>query len=370
MKISVVIGYKNRDTGRVKNALDSIALQTLKELEVIFIDYGSDKEYQAMIKPLVESYKFARYYYNDSRGMPWNRSHALNSGIRLARADFVLLGDIDWVYGPETFEEMHRLVSDEVRVFCRNYLLPENIPYTDSLFKDIPPELTITHEKGGGGAHLISKKLLEEIRGFDEYYCFWGVEDRDLYSRLDRKGIKSTGIDIEQFPVFHQWHPEVSGGKRGFFPDRWWENMNIHYQLNINNLERNSEYWGKLYTEKERLIFNAKEVHFKFNRSGDWFQKGIVAFQLVEQLQLLEENECLLIEIPKGQQNTSPKLKLAGKLISFLAPGHVLTKNRAGEFNADQDITYVIWKLIKDSKLIKDYCIKEMENKTILKIMA
>ncbi len=369
MKISVVIGYKNRDTVRVKNTLDSIAGQTMKDLEVIFIDYGSDEKYQAKIKPLVESYSFARYYYNDTRGMPWNRSHALNTGIRLAKADYVLLGDIDWVYCPETFDEMYRLVSEDVRVFCRNYLLSEHVPYDRSLYQNIPPGLTITHEKGGGGAHLIIKKQLEKIHGFDEYYCFWGVEDRDLYSRLDQFGIKSVGIDISKYPVFHQWHPEVSGGKRGFFPDRWWENMNIYYQVNINKLKRNNEQWGKLFSKDERKVFIAKEVYFKINESGDWFHKGIVAFQLVEHLQLLENNECLLIEISKGHYETSRKLKVLSKLISYISSNLILSKNQAGQFNAEQDITYIIWKLIKDSDLIKDYALAEEENKTIVRLM-
>jgi len=370
MKISVVIGYKNRDTERVQHALDSISGQTMKDLEVIFVDYGSDEEYQAKIKPLVESYPFAKYHYNETRGMPWNRSHALNTGIRLAKADYVLLGDIDWVYGLETFDEMYSLVSEDVRVFCRNYLLPEHIPFDTSLYQNIPSDLTITHEKGGGGAHLISKKQLEKIHGYDEYYCFWGVEDRDLYSRLDQLGIESVGIDISSFPVFHQWHPEVSGGKRGFFPDRWWENMNIYYQVNNNKLKRNIEQWGKLFSKDERTVFNAKEVYFKINESGDWFHKGIVAFQLVEQLQGLENNECLLIEISKGHYKTSRKLKILGKLISFISPNLVLTKNRAGQFNAEQDITYVVWKLIKDSDLIRDYTIIEEENKTIVRLMV
>jgi len=370
MKISVVIGYKNRDTERVKNALDSVAGQSLKELEVIFIDYGSDAEYREKIKPLVESYGFAKYYYNDTRGMPWNRSHALNSGIRLASADFVLLGDIDWVYGPETFEEMHRLVSEEVRVFCRNYLLPENIPFETQLFQNVPPDLTITHENGGGGAHLISKKLLEKIRGFDEYYCFWGVEDRDLYSRLDQLGIKSIGIDIEEYPVFHQWHPEVSGAKRGFFPDRWWENMNIYYQLNISKLVRNDANWGKLFAKENRKVFDARDVLFDYSRSGEWFYRGLVAFRLVEKLQNLKNDECLTIEVSKTKYRAGRKIITINRLLGFLPGDLIATRDRSGQFDPEKDMIYMIWKLVKDSQLIKDYSLTETEEKIVIRLMT
>lgn len=370
VKISIIIVYKNRDTERVQHALDSIADQTLKDLEVVFIDYGSDEIYRTAIQTLVESYSFAKYYYNDSRGMPWNRSHSINTGIRLASSDYVLLGDIDWVYSPGTLEAMLNAAEENVRVYSRNYLLPENIPFNNSLFANVPAGLPVTNENGGGGAHLIHKMQLEKIRGFDEYYCFWGVEDRDLYSRLDQMGIKTFCLDIKKYPVFHQWHPEASGAKKGFFPDRWWESMNIHFQLNKKKLKRNDEGWGRLLTKEDRKVFNCKEINFEYNDSGSWFYKGNIAALLISDLQSLKDNECLRIEIRKNKKAKSRKPNKVNRFLNTLSGKTIHEKNKADKFYADTDLLYIIWRLIKEENFIGDYFISEEIEKTIIKLMT
>jgi len=369
VKISIIIVYKNRDTERVRHVLDSIANQTFQYLEVIFIDYGSDEKYRTAIQSLVESYSFTRYYYNDSRGMPWNRSHAINTGIRLASSDYVLLGDIDWVYSPETLEAMINAAEKNVRVYCRNYLLPENIPFNHSLFTNVPADLPLTNENGGGGAHLIHKMQLEKIRGFDEYYCFWGVEDRDLYSRLDQMEMKTFCLDIKKYPVFHQWHPDASGAKKGFFPDRWWESMNMHFQFNKQNLVRNDENWGKLLKKENRSVFNCKEKTFEYKNTGSWFYKGHIAALLISDLQSLKNDECLSIEIPKNKIDKNKKPNKAGRILNILSGKATHKKNEADTFNAETDLLYIIWRLIKDEKFISDYAISDENGKTLIKLM-
>ena len=369
VEISIIIVYKNRDTERVQHALDSIANQTLQDLEVIFIDYGSDEKHRTAIQPLVESYSFIKYYYNEARGMPWNRSHAINTGIRLASSDYVLLGDIDWVYSPGTLEAMLNAAEVNVRVYSRNYLLPENISFNNSLFTNVPADLPITNENGGGGAHLIHKMQLEKIRGFDEYYCFWGVEDRDLYSRLDQMGMISTCLDINKYPVFHQWHPDASGVKKGFFPDRWWESMNIHFQLYKEKLVRNDEGWGKLLKKEDRGIFNCKEIDFVYNDTGSWFYKGNIAALLISDLQALKDDECLRIEIQKSIKAKSRKPNKVNRILNALSGNNIHEKNEADKFNADTDLLYIIWRLIKDENFISDYYISEENEKTVIKLM-
>ena len=50
------------------------------------------------IRSLVEQYAFVRYYYLYTVGHPWNRSHALNTGIRVSDASYILMGDVDLIY--------------------------------------------------------------------------------------------------------------------------------------------------------------------------------------------------------------------------------------------------------------------------------
>lgn len=67
-EISIVIGFRNRELARVKNALDSLANQSLKDFELIFIDYGSDESIAQETRTVVGSYNFAKYYYSDKIG--------------------------------------------------------------------------------------------------------------------------------------------------------------------------------------------------------------------------------------------------------------------------------------------------------------
>src|SRR3954467_4714663 len=96
--LTIVYIYRNRDLERVKRTLDSLKKQTVKDFSVIFIDYGSNDSFKQGVQKIVEEYSFCKYVYNDSRGMPWNRSHALNTGIRLTETDFVFTADIDMIF--------------------------------------------------------------------------------------------------------------------------------------------------------------------------------------------------------------------------------------------------------------------------------
>ena len=259
---------------------------------------------------------------------------------------------------------MLNATEENVRVYSRNYLLPENISFNNSLFTNVPADLPITNENGGGGAHLIHKNQLEKIRGFDEYFCFWGVEDRDLYSRLDQTGMISICLDINKYPVFHQWHPDASGVKKGFFPDRWWESMNIHFQLYKEKLVRNDEGWGKLLKKEDRGIFNCKEIDFVYNDTGSWFYKGNIAALLISDLQALKDDECLRVEIQKSR-----KANKVNRILNTLSGKTIHEKNEVDKFNAITDLLYIIWRLIKEENFIGDYYISEENEKTVIKLM-
>lgn len=368
-KISIILGYRNREADRVNKCLDSLDKQSHRDFEVLFIDYGSDEHFSNAIKPLVESYPFARYYYNHTTGMPWNRAHALNSGVRLAQNEYILFGDIDLIYSPKVLEALAEKASENTQVYSKVFFLPREKNKLEQVMVGDWQNLPCSAEGGKGGVHLVARKHLEEIRGYDEYYCFWGVEDRDLYGRLDQLGLESVWTDHLLFPVFHQWHPEVSGARKGFFPDRWWENMNMHYQLKIYTPERNDEDWGKLYHTEGRKVFRAREVDFKYRTGGDWFYRGRVAEYLVEKIQLLGPDECLKVFIPSGNKKYKGKAALGNRLLGMLPGNYMLEKNVSQGFVPETDLIYMIWHLIRNEDLIGDYAIQEHDRELIIKLM-
>jgi glycosyltransferase involved in cell wall biosynthesis len=368
MQLSIVFGYRNRDTLRVKRCLDSLSEQNFSDFEVVFVDYGSDENYRNEIEKLAKDYSFVNYVYNHTQGMPWNRSHALNTGVRYAKGDYILFGDIDLIYTPFVLSELLSKADDKTQMYSKVYFLDEKFDRWEQLNEINLQTFELSTERGRGGVHIVKKSILESINAYDEYYCFWGVEDRDLSGRIEQLGIETQWLDNENFPVFHQWHTDVSRAKKGFFPDRWWENMNIHFQLNINNPVRNDDNWGKLYTFDDRLVYRLSELNYDFSQTGDWMQKGKFAIELIDLLQLNPDKAVLCVVYK--QQKIEKQLDFINKIIRKAVKSLVLTQDSERYFQCYKDIIYVIWTLIKETNIVADYSIVDKGDRMEIKLVG
>lgn len=376
-RISIIFGYRNRDTERVKRCLDSLSDQTFSDFEVIFVDYGSTEPYKSEIQALTNLYSFVNYIYNHTVGMPWNRSHALNTGIRLVQSDYVLFGDVDLIYSSNFLENLSRFFGEKAQVFCDFFLLPENHNFNDTLLKNYPTS------NAKGAIHFLPAKYLLQVGGFDEYYCFWGVEDRDLYKRLFGLELREYRISTNVTKVYHQWHPKTSNLKNSGFPDKWWEEMNIYFSLNQGKLVRNSKGWGKIYTLEDRPSLKEDFLHQSISLKpinklyGDNSKTSTIS-TIVDSWCCLPPGKSLRFHFPKtGRlQDNSPYRSFFQRVVNWFAAkagGVFLTQDnyrnlqsyvyRENNFIPEDDILYCIWSLIKMHKIRCDYCIFEKDNK-------
>jgi hypothetical protein len=344
--------------------------------EVIFIDYGSSEGFSSEIKPLVESYSFAKYYYSYTVGYPWNRSHALNTGIRLANSEYILMGDIDLIYSSNTIEGVFKEMEKECTLYAPIYFLNKSFNKWGNLSSQYISKLKDSGDYPIGAVYLVHKEILENIQGFDEYYSFWGVEDRDIHHRIKSLGISSICLDKKKYPIYHQWHPIVSDRKKGFFPEKWWDDMNIHYVLNEDIIIRNQGDWGKLTDKSDRPILCAKEVVFDmpFDYAKS-YQKPELYIQILKSLSQLNVNECLKIEIKQNNyhpifQNIIRYTNILSRIIRFpLGVDYIMNVEREKFFYPQLDLVYIIWQLIKKEDVIRDYYIQNETNKIIIKLM-
>ena len=362
----------------MKYCLDSLKNQSFNDFEIIFIDYGSEKEYSMAAKALVTSYSFCCYYYIYSQGLPWNRAHAINIGIRLAKADYLLITDIDVIHSSNHLEVLLKKREENTSVYNPVYWLTEQFSNYNSIIEDsyiAQKNDYSTIGRAKGTSHFIRKKIIEDIGGYDEFYNFWGVEDRDLGSRLKKYGIKELWLELGVAPIYHQWHPTVSNDKSDFFPDKWWDDMNIYYQLNIDKIKRNDDNWGKFIHKQDRPILNLKEKLFEFdnNKTGT-FDKVRVICRIIDELDKLSENECLVINIPIEQ--IKPRI---GKIINlvnnflekkfpFLRLEYINRIDRDKYFLPKRDIFYLIWRLYIVEKKISDIYLDLSNNQQQIKI--
>ena len=375
-RLSIIFGYRNRDTLRVKRCLDSLSQQSFKDFDVIFIDYGSDDYYSKEIKPVVESYSFTKYYYSFTQGYPWNRSHALNTGVRLTDSEYILFGDIDLIYSERVIESLLNTISDNIQVYSSVYFLNKRFNQWDLLDKINLQSIKKSDDSGRGGVHLIKRDVLEKIRGYDEFYCFWGVEDRDLYSRLDILGVESRWIDSDKHPVFHQWHQMVSNRKKNFFPEKWWDEVNIYYQTNKVRIERNKEDWGKLFSLADRPIYNAHVIPYKIPFCIKSYQKADMICQLIDSIQKLNKGEALSIEF--NNTSVNPILNsiikysnIFSRMIHFpIGLDFICNVEKELYSYPQNEILFIIWYLVKREQIISDYSIINDREKIRIKIMA
>lgn len=305
IKFSIIVAYRNRDLFRVKNSLESLANQKLKDFELIFVDYGSELEIVEELKKLVEAYSFAKYIYNDTRGMFWNRAHALNTGITIASAEKAILWDIDLIVEPHFLEKLCQIDTKVFFTTHRCYYLPkeansENYK-TNKILKD--------SNAGYVGLCLVDTSILQNISGFDEFYQVWGAEDDDLYKRLAIAGINRKQIDVDEIPVYHQWHQSQSPA----LPDMWY--LKMVEKLFSSDISKNLD-WGKIYTQNDRPALNVfinnswkSFIESKLNLESKTFLYN----DFISDFEQLKANEGLYLKFEYPQLEFSA---LSQKLIS------------------------------------------------------
>jgi len=217
---AIVPVYNAADT--VRAALDSVAAQTVREIEIIVVDDCSTDATAATAGAALEAlgWKSGRVI-----KMPHNRGPAAarNAGIRVAQAEWIAFLDGDDAWVPwrlaEQFAalEHHRdaaLLCGEVALIGSTSLGPPHVvgaapatlvPLED--FVDANPVPTSTV--------LARRTVLEAVGGFDEQ--FRGPEDIDLWMRVAAAG-KIVKINLP-LALYREQPGSLSMNAERFLPE-------------------------------------------------------------------------------------------------------------------------------------------------------
>ena len=359
-KLSLVFGFKNRDSERVRRCLNSLSNQDLDRFEVIFVDYGSDPSCRAEIEPLVRSYQFAHYVYCETRGWPWNRAHALNIGIRLSQAELVMTSDIDLIFSEFSLRKMVDGYDGKTTLHAGCYYLPQDFKCWDSLAAN-KPKYGKPNTDALGLLLLLPKDIYVRLGGFDEFYRFWGREDADLERRLNTIGFETRFLAIEEFPLYHQWHPVQNNTTFTFMPESYWMRAQFHFGQYANISKRNEPGgMGRLVEKKERpslaFLDREREPQMRMKEGPD------LELTLVKGFMSMKDGDCA--EIESDWVGPSPFFeKLAVRLNYHLRKHDVgfhvdYARNKAKE---------VFWGFIgMFPEMIKDYAYSTDERKFYL----
>ena len=134
-KVSVIIPIYNVEL-YLRECLDSVVNQTLKDIEIICVDDGSPDHSAEIAAEYVEKYDNVKLIHKENGGL----SSARNAGLDVAQGEYVYFLDSDDYIIPETLEELYSKASaneldviffDAVPLFENEEIRKKNISYTN-----------------------------------------------------------------------------------------------------------------------------------------------------------------------------------------------------------------------------------------------
>lgn len=201
--ITILFAYRNREISRIKKSLESLKIQSNQNFSVEFVDYGSEFKNSQAVQALLSNYNFVNYNYYYTLNQPWNKAKALNSVLKKMQTSFCFVADVDMIFAPHFIEKLITLQELNKVIYFKVGYLNENESKLDKQFNKYQINHFGTNETTG--MTMFPVKKIQEIRGYDEFYHFWGSEDTDLHERLSNLGVEVQYYDTEIL-VLHQWH--------------------------------------------------------------------------------------------------------------------------------------------------------------------
>lgn len=237
---TIIFSLKNRDTKRIERLAKSLQDEHI-ESKLLLIDFGSYEHNSLQYKDFCQKHN-ALYVKTYTEGLPWSRAFALNTGIQAADTPFVTTTDADMYFYGNPFAYIARDKNiDKKAFYTMSYWLPKN----GNTKKAVPCGKGST-----GGFQFISKKLVDELGGYDERIKFWGLEDKDWTHRLELLGIEQEWLP-DEYRMYHQWHKNAEDR---FFRAETARFKSMTYFAQNTLQPRKNVPFGKIITKKERPI--------------------------------------------------------------------------------------------------------------------
>lgn len=280
--ITLVLTNRDRDLRIVQKCLKSLSLQSNKEFKVFLIDYGSEEDYIAKLKELIQEFTFVELIICPVKGQLWNKSRAINIILRKTISPYFLVGDIDLMFHPDFIQIAKELANpNEVHYFQYGFLsLKESLKEKefDAFEVDFKGSNEVT------GTTLFPTELLKSVNGYDEFYHGWGAEDTDIHLRLQHIGFSIIFNDAKIL-LKHQWHPKIYRSKNSNNPfHSSLERINQSY-MHFSNQSRRSKVnihseWGILPLESDRQKILNEVTDHKFVLDSEDIKLSAVLKQL------------------------------------------------------------------------------------------
>ncbi len=202
--LSFIIPVRDRSNARIQLCIDSINLHVEAEHEIIVVDYGSKEPTQ------INNAKLLRY----DKNPVWNKSHALNLGIKAAKYDYFCTVDCDMIFTKDIGEKLVESLNAESFIFNTNVYRIKVKDLSSSVSKMLKKawlwydtNRENIYSKAVGGMQAFHKTFIEKVKGYDEAIgVYHGGMDNRIYEQAALSGLRLVDLNS---PLFHQEHDKI-----------------------------------------------------------------------------------------------------------------------------------------------------------------
>lgn len=260
--ISFIIPVRDRENQRIQNCVNS--LQSDITGEIIIVDYGSKKP----VKDIFGA-KIIRYTSNKI----WNKSHAINLGIKKAKYEYISTIDCDIILSPDFLDIARKYLRHNAFLYSTNVRRVELEDITGDFYNMLEHSKEwntyinrhdIIHN-ANGGIQIYAKQWINDIGGADESLIYWGGMDNDIFERAMMCRLTTVNLNLIILHQEHKLKKEKQLDKKERIVAIMTKIPKIEYlnsMLNTRQFIRNNGKWGMRKPNQSRFLKSIEEIRY------------------------------------------------------------------------------------------------------------
>ena len=235
-KVTIIIPAYNAEA-TIQACAESVLRQTLKDIEILFIDDGSTDRTGELLDQLTEGYDNARVIHQENKGLYKTRE----TGLALATGEYIGWVDADDYVEPDMYETLWRTATeqDSELVICDYTWFPEKIPTKEKWFREYQGTVDtgFVERNSQPWNKIVRRELMERLdigplfpSCFDEIYILILMKARNpvtiaqpLYHyRVSGETMSSSYTNVEHYRSFVGASEKLREVMRRYTEDPYW----------------------------------------------------------------------------------------------------------------------------------------------------
>ncbi|WP_298952441.1 galactosyltransferase-related protein [uncultured Nonlabens sp.] len=312
--LTIVIPNRNRDLKTVQRSVSSIIPQLDESTQLVIVDYGSEKSYQAALEQLLKTHDQVELVKCPTQGQLWNKSRCINMVLKSCKTTHLMVSDMDMIWHPEFIKSQVKSFSQNDTVYFTVGIMTEEESSLEKSFEDYKIKFQTDHE--ATGISIFPTEQLVNINGFDEFYHGWGSEDTDVHMRLKNAGYEVRFCESKIF-FKHQWHEKSyrsSSSRLPFHSNQ--ERVNFNYFSISKKTQKvkanNFKLWGLPFHSKCYKALEKPSQSFEIYAT----QEELLAFLFyLNDVEISQVVHLKVVEHPQVKSLKSLMKKATGKKV-------------------------------------------------------